>query len=227
MVGKAPEGRARPPPTTQTCVQFEARGEPIVVAPDCERLGSAKLWAVALAVSFVRYLGKRDHIYVTRQDGTSCDWGFPTYGDQLPHDLCHLVIEEMLEIPNGFWGLVEQGMEVRLIDDQGVLMIDGRPLSDRSDFDFSDLVRAEEAVALLAPTGMQFEQLGALVVASRTDAEGSMSLDVAARLRTALPPECSAQLARTTRERLHDLREQWRGLDDGEAITLSFTRSVR
>jgi hypothetical protein len=181
---------------------------------------------VALTVSFARHYGKRDHIYVTREDGTLCDWAFPTYGDQLPHDLCHLIIEEMLEIRNGFWGLVEQGMEVRLINDKGTLMKDGRPLSDHLDFDFSDLVRAEEAVALLAPTGMEFEQVGALAVARRTTAEGVSNSDVASTLGFALPPVCSTPVVTAIRERLRELREQWRRLDDGIAITLRFTRAL-
>jgi hypothetical protein len=163
------------------------------------RLSGAKLSNVALTVSFVRHHGNRDHIYVTREDGTSCDWAFPTYGNQLPHDLCHLVIEEMLEIQNGFWGLVEQGMDVRLINDQGTLTKDGQPLADHFDFDFSDLIRAEEAVALLAPTGMEFEQVGALAVARRTTGEGETNSDVASTLGFALPPGCSTPAA-TARE---------------------------
>jgi hypothetical protein len=181
---------------------------------------------VVLTVSFVRNRGKRDHVYVTRQDGSSCDWAFPTYGDQLPHDLCHLVIEEMLAIPSGFWGLVEQGMEVSLVDDQGTLTKDGRTLADHFGFDFSDLVRAEEAVALLAPIGMQFDQSGELAVARQSIAERATESDVAAQLGFTLPPGCSTEVATATRERLCDLREQWRKLDDGGAITLSFMRAV-
>jgi hypothetical protein len=155
-----------------------------------------------------------------------CDWAFPTYGDELPHDLCHLVVEEMLEIPNGVWGLVEQGMEVRLIDEQGTLMKDGRLLSDHFDFDFSDLVQAEEAVALLAPTGMQFEQAGVLAVARRTTVETAEEPHIATNLGFALPPGCPTRLATAIGERLRDLREQWRGLDEGGSISLSFTRAV-
>jgi hypothetical protein len=181
---------------------------------------------VALTVSFVRHRGKRDHVYVTRQDGSSCDWAFPTYGDQLPHDLCHLVTEEMLAIPNGFWGLVAQGMEVSLVNEQGTPTKDGRTLADHFGFDFSDLVRAEEAVALLAPIGMQFDQVGALAVAHQPTAERATESHVAAQLGFTLPPGCSTEAATATRERLGELREQWRELDDGGAITLRFTRAV-
>jgi hypothetical protein len=180
---------------------------------------------VALTVSFVRHRGKRDHVYVTRQDGSSCDWEFPTYGNQLPHDLCHLVIEEMLAISNGFWGLVEQGMEARLVNDQGTLAKDGRTLS-ASGFDFSDLVRAEEAVALLAPVGFRFDQVGALAVARQSVVDRAREPDVAAQLGFKLPPGCSTEVVTATGVRLGELREQWRELHDGGAITLSFMRAV-
>ena len=29
-------------------------------------------------------------------------------GDGLPHDLCHLVVEDGLELSEGFWGLFDQ-----------------------------------------------------------------------------------------------------------------------
>lgn len=189
------------------------------------RSDCAKLRCVALTVSFVRHHGKRDHVYVTRENGTTCDWAFPTYGDQLPHDLCHLVVEEMLGIPNGFWSLVEQGMEVRLINNQGTLVKEGRSLSGDSAFDFSGLVRAEEAVALLAPIGMRFEQAGALVVARRSTGGTTTSADAASNLGFTLPPGCSTEVVNATRERLRELTERWRSLDDGGAITLSFTRT--
>lgn len=35
-------------------------------------------------------------VEVTRSDGTSLCWDFPSYGDALPRDLCHLIVEEGL-----------------------------------------------------------------------------------------------------------------------------------
>ena len=115
-------------------------------------------------------------------------------------------------------------MEVKLVNDQGTLMKDGQALSDHSDFDFSDLVRAEEAVALLAPSGMRFEQAGALAVARRTTPEPAKNSDVALNLGFSLPPGCSTRVATATKVRLRELGELWRGLDDGGSVTLSFAR---
>jgi hypothetical protein len=180
---------------------------------------------VSLEVTFVRHRGERDHVYVTRSDSTNCDWSFPTYGDQLPHDLCHLVIEEPLQIRNGFWGLVEQGMEVQLIDDQGVLSKDGRPIFEHSAFDASDLIRAEEAVALLAPIGMQVVQVGALAVATRsaTGSTEQRSSEVMLHLGFTLPAAATAEVVASIRERLLELQREWASLVDGGSITLHFT----
>jgi hypothetical protein len=181
---------------------------------------------MSLEVSFVRHPGQRDHIYVVRDDGTTCDWAFPTYGDQLPHDLCHLVIEDVLQIPNGFWGLVDQGMEVRLIDDQGTLVKDGRPLFEHANFDFRDLIQAEEAVALLAPIGMQVEQVGALAVATRTGAGtvDAIRVGLSRELGFALPAGVSPLDVSPIQTRLVELQTEWRALTDGGLLSISFTR---
>lgn len=57
----------------------------------------AKITVTTLVASFVRHRQHHDHIYVIGQDSSTCDWAFPTYGDQFPHDLCDLVVEEGLQ----------------------------------------------------------------------------------------------------------------------------------
>jgi len=69
---------------------------------------------------------------VTRQDGTSTSWDFPSYGDGLPHDLCHLVVESELGLTDGFWGLVDQGVDVGLVNDQATLVRSSRPLAQQA-----------------------------------------------------------------------------------------------
>src|SRR5580704_11867394 len=131
---------------------------------------------MVMEVSFVRHRERRDRVYVNRSDGSSTGWDFPSYGDRLPHDLCHLVVEEGLGIVEGFWGLVARGVEVTLVDDQATLVRNGRPLVEEVGIDFSDLVRAEEAVALLGPIGMHIDESGALAVA-RLDSQSTSSPD--------------------------------------------------
>jgi hypothetical protein len=149
---------------------------------------------MGLQATFVRHREGRDRIYVTRQDGTSVLWDFPSYGDRLPHDLVHLVVETELGIANGFWGMVDRGAQVALIDNQATLVRHGRPLVEQPGIDFSDLRRAETAVAHLGSTSPSAE----------------------------LPGGVSPAAAARARRRLADLGRQWRDLADGTAITLAF-----
>jgi hypothetical protein len=152
---------------------------------------------MALEVTFVRHRERRDRIYVTRPDGTSLSWDFPSYGDRLPHDLVHLVVEDGLGIDHGFWGLVAGGVEVRLIDNQATLVREGKPLVGQPGAEFTDLRRAEEAVTLFGPTGPGTDEV-------------------------TLPAGVSPAAVASTRRRLRQLGLRWRGLGDGGAITLTF-----
>jgi hypothetical protein len=64
-----------------------------------------------LRASFVRTAGERDRIYATRTDGSTTSWIFPSYGDALPHDLVHLVVESAFGLAQGFWGRVDGGAD--------------------------------------------------------------------------------------------------------------------
>ena len=112
-----------------------------------------------LKVSFVRRRGSRDRVYVTRGDGSSTGWDFPSYGDGLPHDLCHLVVEDELGLTEGFWGLVDQGVDVGLVNNQATLMRQGEPLVEHVSIDFSGLNEAEAAVAILACATVDVDRL--------------------------------------------------------------------
>ena len=151
-----------------------------------------------LTVAFVRRRGRRDRVYVTREDGTSSSWDFPSYGDALPHDLCHLVVESELGLTDGFWGLIDQGVDVGLVNNQAALMRDNRPLAEHAGFDLSGLLEAEAAVAVLA---------------GPVNGVG----DVNER-----PVGAEPEAINTIRDRLRQLSEQWRRLDDGTAMTLQY-----
>lgn len=64
-----------------------------------------------MRVTFVRTFGARDRVYVHFPDGREKSWPFPTYGDNLPHDLVHLIVERAFAIVDGVWGHVERGGE--------------------------------------------------------------------------------------------------------------------
>jgi hypothetical protein len=154
---------------------------------------------MSVTVTFVRHRERRDRIYAVRDDGTATSWDFPSYGDRLPHDLCHLVVEEGLGIADGFWGMVDRGVAVALVDDQATLVHDGRPLAEQPGVDFSGLIRSEEAVALFGSTGSLGRETGFTLPRGVSEAE-------------------IASIGR----RLHDLARQWHELGDGGSITLVF-----
>ncbi|MCA9719806.1 MAG: hypothetical protein KC468_34385, partial [Myxococcales bacterium] len=67
-------------------------------------------------ITIVRKPGQRDRIYVARADGSEASWSFPSYGDGLPHDLVHFVVETTFGIERGLWGLVRAGVDIERVN---------------------------------------------------------------------------------------------------------------
>jgi hypothetical protein len=63
-------------------------------------------------VTFVRTVGAPDRMYVRRGDGSEVSWSFPTYGDELPHDLVHLVVEAAFGVRDGIWAAIDEGVDM-------------------------------------------------------------------------------------------------------------------
>jgi hypothetical protein len=174
-----------------------------------------------LEVSFVRNRASRDRVYVTRSDGTSTGWDFPTYGDGLPHDLCHLVVEYGLGLTEGFWGLVDQHVDVGLVNNEPTLIRDGKPLVEQPGVDFTGLTQAEEAVALLAAPSVEVEQ------ARRPSAAARPMDEIADQLGFSLPDGVTPTAIAAIHDRLQELGLRWRSLNDGGSIVITFSGSRR
>jgi hypothetical protein len=69
-----------------------------------------------MEISFVRTHNYPDRIYVLRTNGTEVSWSFPTFGNYVPHDLVHLVVETAFGLKHGFWGKVDAGIDVARIN---------------------------------------------------------------------------------------------------------------
>src|SRR5262245_31757127 len=69
-----------------------------------------------MEISFVRIQGERDRVYVKRSNGSEVSWVFPSYGNFIPHDLVHFVVETAFGLKNGFWGRVDAGIDVARIN---------------------------------------------------------------------------------------------------------------
>jgi len=164
-------------------------------------------------------------VYVTRADGTSTGWDFPSYGDGLPHDLCHLVVEEELKLSGGFWGLIDQGFEIAVVNGEGALLHNGRPLHEEAGSALSSLIEAEAAVADLAGPATGPDSLADPTVGVATRAAPGGARDHRDPGRPSHPPARDPEAVDAIHRRLRQITEQWRDLNDGAAIVLEFDRS--
>ena len=163
-----------------------------------------------LRASFVRTVGERDRIYVVRSDGSEVNWAFPNYGEALPHDLIHLVVEAAFGLRQGFWGRVDAGV------DPGAIMADANRTGGSNKFSgfgtaMSELPLAE---ALANPGWLAEESSTAclherIIVACR---EAGLSV----------PDLLSATRIDQVRLILKRLASRWRGLTPKGTITVAF-----
>lgn len=154
-----------------------------------------------MQVSFVRTAGARDRVYVRRTSGSEVSWEFPSYGDELPHDLVHLVVEEAFGLRGGFWARVDAGIDPTRINAEANRK--GGKLAEKyAGFgpDLDGLLQAEALAAL------------PWVMDDRGDA---LEPGVAA---LGLPSGRTADV----RARLLVLRERWRGLGAKGTLALGF-----
>lgn len=106
-------------------------------------------------------------------------------------------------------------------------MRDGKPLVDQPGIEFSGLMQAEEAVALLATPAVEVDQVGKIGVVQL----GSPSIcaapvdEIAEQLGFSLPDSATSAAIAAIRDRLRELGLRWRSLDDGGSIKLTFSGS--
>lgn len=70
----------------------------------------------SVQISFVKTPGKRDRVYVRRDDGVEVHWAFPSYGPALPHDLVHLLVETGTGLRRALWGCIADGAALTQIN---------------------------------------------------------------------------------------------------------------
>ncbi|MDI1448108.1 hypothetical protein [Polyangium sp. 6x1] len=163
-----------------------------------------------LRAAFVRVPGQRDRIYVHRSDGTEVSWVFPTYGDELPHDLVHLVVEAAFGLKKGFWGRVDAGVDPARINDEANRKGGANKYAGFGD-DLAELLLAE------ALAGARWS--------SAEDADAAILEVIAsncARAGVEAAPVLAPERVREARRVLSRLREQWRAFAGKGTLTLVF-----
>jgi len=162
-------------------------------------------------IRFVRTAGAPDRVYVRRTDGSETSWSFPTYGDAVPHDMVHLVVEEAFRIADGFWGRVDRGVDPARINAEA-----NRTGGANKYAGFGDDLRGlylAEAVANLS-----------WGISEVSDEQRLRQVaDECAKQGIAVPSLVNAAGLRRVRERLTELGARWRGLVPKGTIELTFT----
>ncbi len=161
-----------------------------------------------MRASFVRTVGARDRVYVVRDDGSEAAWVFPSYGDELPHDLVHFVCESLFGVKGGIWGHVAAGADLRRINEQAE-RLGGKDKYAAFGPDLGEVYLAE-AIANAPWTRFEEAPDGAALV-ERIQASG-----------VPLPARVTAATAEEVRARLLALRLRWRQLKPKGAIELDW-----
>lgn len=159
-------------------------------------------------VAFVRVHGEADRIYARRDDGTEASWTFPSYGDELPHDLVHLVVEAAFGLRRGFWGRVAAGVDPARVN------ADANRRGGRDKYagfgdDRAEIMAAE---ALAAAAWFDSEVTD--------DARVTAIREECARYGVDPPPLLAASRVALVRAALNCLRAEWRGLGSSRKGTL-------
>jgi hypothetical protein len=149
-----------------------------------------------MEIAIVKDTGSAHRAVVVRGDRSTARFAVADYGDRLPHDLVHYVVEDELRLGWGFWGLVALGAELHALRTYRAL--NRRALPQRSDplvaAHTDDLVHAERMVAEL------YDLWGA------GDRDGGLDHDRAEHIR----------------ERIDDLNARWQALAPGQALRLAW-----
>ena len=174
-------------------------------AARAQRLGKPVLKA-----TFVRTVGDRDRIYVVRSEGSEVNWAFPTYGDGLPHDLIHLVVEAAFGLAQAFWGLVDAGA------DPAAIMADANRRGGRNKYSGFGCAMSELQLSeALANPGWLVGEPSAAFLRERI-------LAACRESGLAVPELLSAERIGQVCMVLKHLASHWRGLSPKGALHLSF-----
>ncbi|HEV8325042.1 MAG TPA: hypothetical protein VG389_25735 [Myxococcota bacterium] len=163
-----------------------------------------------MRIAFVRTHGQPDRVYVRRSAGGEVSWSFPTYGDGLPHDLVHLVVESAFGVREGFWGRVDAGADPARLNAQANRS-GGADKYAGFGADQRDLLLAEVLAGL------------SWWVAELTDADRvSAARDACAKVGVTPPPSVAPAAMAAVRATLERLGARWRALLPKGSLELAY-----
>ena len=141
-----------------------------------------------------------DKITICRADGTTASARFPKKGP-VPHDAVHLIVEEVLGLAHGFWGMIAAGHDPE--DIQEIAKAAGHASAKRATVpgaEILELIQAERIV----------EAAEAALWSGGTDVEGMRDLAEAGCRASHVPmPSLFHAKAQEIMARVFALRDDW------------------
>jgi hypothetical protein len=136
------------------------------------------------------------------------------YGRELPHDLAHLVVESMLDLPFGFWGLMAQGASFETLH---------RAAAGSSPVRRTDPIIEEHLAQLLTAEGLVTLFRSREVGGAAGDADYvARAQELCERHGTDVPPRLDEQRVARIRDALDEVNGRWQFLAHGDALRLEF-----
>ena len=163
-----------------------------------------------MVIRFVRIAGHADRIYVKRSNGSEVSWEFPSLGNEIPHDMTHLVVETMFGLGNGFWGRVDAGVDPKRVNEMANRRGGPNKYAAFGD-DLSELYLAE-ALAGLTWAMRELTPADRLATFLATCEKQSLTP----------PSNVTAESLAAAERRMNELRAEWRKLLPKGTLELTF-----
>ena len=163
-----------------------------------------------MTIRFVRIAGQADRIYVKRSNGSEVAWDFPTFGNEIPHDMVHLVVESLFGLSKGFWGRVDAGVDPKKVNEMANRRGGANKYAGFGE-NLSELYLAEA----LAGLSWQLRELTPAdrLAAFRTTCE---------KLSLTPPPNVTEESLAAAEGRINELRAEWRARLPKGTLELTF-----
>jgi hypothetical protein len=144
-------------------------------------------------VTVIKEAEGKHRAVIVRTDGTTAQFAIYDYGSDLPHDLAHFVVEEVLGLAHGFYGLLARGANLRALQTVGAR-------------DPRSITKSDALVAEYAGELTQAETLVNALSGPQRDPDGPAAVSQGDRA--------------TITARLEALNAAWQALAPGERLQL-------
>jgi hypothetical protein len=159
-------------------------------------------------LTFTKTGKKHNWVRAVRHDGSEVSFPWPDTGGSPPHDLVHGIVERAFGLRSGFWGLVDDGLDVAQVQQAAVRATHG--LLERLGRDPTELGQAEALVGYFSSR----LYAGELDAGTRAELLRSMFEP----WRVPLPASFDETSERRVLDELHAWMQRWHALPPGASL---------